>query len=723
MPLPLPNLDTRRWADLLEEGRALIPRHAPGWTDHNVHDPGIMLVELFAWLVEQDIYRLNRVTERHRRKFLSLAGFAPAPPHAAHIVLAFEPSAPALTLPAGVALETAGADRSPIRVVTLDEITIGTARIDTVVQMTEASGALYLGFATALPDTPVSFWLALEQLRSSRMERESLAAEHVSLTAHHDARTVWEFFADVGPGEWRRLDAALGEIADDTRALTLDGRVRVQLPAVAMKKRALEGDDEERYYLRCRVDAGRHDAVPVVREALVNAVAAEQAVPVAHTFVVGAAATVAGAAPAPGGTTRIRITFDADGSIQTLSFMPDVAELPDVRVLAYQAPGADAGALVLDVVPLGTSDGRPNAAFDFPDGSAHGGTIEVWTLEGDAWRSWELRVDLDGSSRTDRHVSVTPDARAIVFGDGERGRIPPPGSTIVARFRVTLGAAGDVAPSTPWMLADVPANRQLVSDFVAVRDAVAAHARPRGSTRGGADAETVDHAAGRAAEALWAHERLVELAPRDGTLDQLGRDVVRARRAPERATTVLDYERLALDIPGARIARARAWANFDPAHPCLRAPGTVTIVIVPELPSGRPRPTEGLLHAARCYLGRRRIVGTRLVVAGPEYLEIGVAATVRRSGGASPARVQHAVRAALDAFFDPLRGGPAGRGWPFGRDVYRSEILQVIDDVPGVDHVLALELVPAEGEATCGNVCVAPTWLVTPGRHAIEVVA
>ena len=41
MPLPLPHLDDRRWQDLVEEGRALIPRLAPAWTDHNVHDPGI----------------------------------------------------------------------------------------------------------------------------------------------------------------------------------------------------------------------------------------------------------------------------------------------------------------------------------------------------------------------------------------------------------------------------------------------------------------------------------------------------------------------------------------------------------------------------------------------------------------------------------------------------------------------------------------------------------
>ena len=72
MPILLPNLDDRRWVDLVDEGRALIPLYAPEWTDHNIHDPGITLIELFAWLAEMDIFQLNRITDRARLKFLAL---------------------------------------------------------------------------------------------------------------------------------------------------------------------------------------------------------------------------------------------------------------------------------------------------------------------------------------------------------------------------------------------------------------------------------------------------------------------------------------------------------------------------------------------------------------------------------------------------------------------------------------------------------------------------
>ncbi|HVE87051.1 MAG TPA: hypothetical protein VND93_29555 [Myxococcales bacterium] len=72
MPLELPDLDDRTYADLVEEARRLIPSFDPLWTDHNPSDPGITVVELFAYLSELLLYRLNRVTEANQNKFLKL---------------------------------------------------------------------------------------------------------------------------------------------------------------------------------------------------------------------------------------------------------------------------------------------------------------------------------------------------------------------------------------------------------------------------------------------------------------------------------------------------------------------------------------------------------------------------------------------------------------------------------------------------------------------------
>lgn len=72
MPINLPNLDDRAYEDLVEEARALIPTYAPQWTNHNPSDPGVTLVELFAYLTEVLLYRLNRVTDANVYAFLRL---------------------------------------------------------------------------------------------------------------------------------------------------------------------------------------------------------------------------------------------------------------------------------------------------------------------------------------------------------------------------------------------------------------------------------------------------------------------------------------------------------------------------------------------------------------------------------------------------------------------------------------------------------------------------
>jgi hypothetical protein len=74
MTIPRIDLDNRTFDDLMEELRGLIPREAPQWTNHNLSDPGITLLELFCWLTEGIMYRTNRIPEASRRRFLELLG-------------------------------------------------------------------------------------------------------------------------------------------------------------------------------------------------------------------------------------------------------------------------------------------------------------------------------------------------------------------------------------------------------------------------------------------------------------------------------------------------------------------------------------------------------------------------------------------------------------------------------------------------------------------------
>jgi len=74
MSLSLENLDNKTFEQLVEEAKKRIPIYAPEWTDFNLHDPGITLIELFAWLTEMQVYRLNKVTDESYRTFLKLVG-------------------------------------------------------------------------------------------------------------------------------------------------------------------------------------------------------------------------------------------------------------------------------------------------------------------------------------------------------------------------------------------------------------------------------------------------------------------------------------------------------------------------------------------------------------------------------------------------------------------------------------------------------------------------
>ena len=104
MSLPVVNLDDRRFQDIVDEAKRMIPRYCPEWTDHNVSDPGVALVELFAWMTEMILYRLNQVPDRLYVKFLELVGielFSAVPARADLLFTLSAPQPDPVRVPAG----------------------------------------------------------------------------------------------------------------------------------------------------------------------------------------------------------------------------------------------------------------------------------------------------------------------------------------------------------------------------------------------------------------------------------------------------------------------------------------------------------------------------------------------------------------------------------------------------------------------------------------------
>jgi predicted phage baseplate assembly protein len=111
--LPVPNLDDRRFQDIVDEAKRMIPRLCPEWTNHNISDPGVALIELFAWMTELTLYRLNQVPDRMYTQFLNLMGIAPFPARAATADLTFWLSAvpdEPIIVPAGTEIAAGDGD-------------------------------------------------------------------------------------------------------------------------------------------------------------------------------------------------------------------------------------------------------------------------------------------------------------------------------------------------------------------------------------------------------------------------------------------------------------------------------------------------------------------------------------------------------------------------------------------------------------------------------------
>src|SRR6266545_2068675 len=128
MALPAPNLDDRRFQDLVDDAKRLVMQRCPEWTDHNVSDPGVTLIETFAFMTDQLLYRLNRVPDRLYIKFLELIGVRLLPPTPARTLMTFWLTAPQalhMTIPAGTAATTMRTEiEEPILFTTVSDLVI-----------------------------------------------------------------------------------------------------------------------------------------------------------------------------------------------------------------------------------------------------------------------------------------------------------------------------------------------------------------------------------------------------------------------------------------------------------------------------------------------------------------------------------------------------------------------------------------------------------------------
>ncbi len=327
---------------------------------------------------------------------------------------------------------------------------------------------------------------------------------------------------------------------------------------------------------------------------------------------------------------------------------------------------------------LGASKGLPNQTYKFVRGPVLPGQ-EIWVRErdkpnaaeaeqltawfgnqyllpdpdGDGWFvRWKEVESLYESTPSSRHYTKDVVTNEVHFGDGIRGMVPPKGdrNIVCKRYQVGGGEGGNVPPDSVTVLL------QAVPYVESVRNVFAAS--------GGCNLETIEEAKLRGPHSL---------------------------KAKSRAVTAEDFEWLAIEASNS-VARVCALPAQD-------REGEVSVVIVPKVAENhpdfldKPIPSTELLRKVRNHLADRKLLSTVLNVQRPQYRELSVQVELIVLQAAGSDRVKREIERRVRMFLHPLRGGKGGKGWPFGRPVYRVDLYHVIEDVPGVDFVDRVRLI------------------------------
>ena len=679
MGLDVPDLDDREFEALVEDARKRIPVHSDEWTDHNAHDPGITILELLAWVAETDIYRLDRITDAHVEQYLRLVGIERQPPQPATARLELDPPSTRVgrRIDAGESLR-AGVSREPSEQEsfrTTAGVTLTGAGVEAVVSQhrdgrtdntdandTEgmfyrpfgedpaAGDTLYLGFdADPFADAD-RLDLTVDFHEANLPDPASHGDEPVEFVPSH--RVAWEFYTDPDgtddhPYErWYDDDrwVEFTVLDDGTSAFYGGGTVSLSTAARHTSETLDTGADG--------ADGdGETDDPPTWTARRGSVLGLEQ-----ESYWLRCRLARREPEPAP--------PVPACGASPPSPPEPRYEVPPQFDTIRVNVVTAAHRTVVADEelerrTGAGTT-ARPDQTFFFAHAPVQSATIEVGGSE------WKAVSDFAGSGPDDRHYVLDRAAGAVRFGDGVQGTVPAADQAVVATSYVHGGGPdGNVPASVRWAFTD---------DVLSAVDVT-----PLGPATGGTAAESVEEALVRA------------------KVD---------RSTPYRAVTRDDYRYLATHTPGLRFGRAAVverGAATDGEREEGHSDRTVRVVVVPfSPPDTRPVPSDGFLEAVDCHLKRHALLSDDVTAVAPTYVGVDVVAEVRITPGYSLLDRQTAAESAVESFLDPLRGFE-GDGWPFGREVYLSELYQVLETTEGIDTVVDVSVTMGEGAALDGG--------------------
>jgi predicted phage baseplate assembly protein len=488
MSLPVTNLDDRRFQQLVDEAKRKIPQLCPEWTNHNVSDPGVALIELFAWMTEISLFRLNQVPDNFYTHMLNLIGcdIFPAKAATADITFWVSGTPQEVFVPAGTQLSSASTVGDAVVFTTLADAvitqpkpftaltTVGDDRYEDVWDELTKGPTLVECFPRS-PLTPGdAFYIGFEESLAGRVIRLDVAATAEGIGVVPDRAPIdWQVYEGTGWIE-AEIPTLVGEAtpADTTGGLNRDGSVTLIIPPV---HEPTDVNGTRAFWLRARLR----------------------------------------------GATRVTPTYQRSPQLRTLA----------VSTIGGTAP-AEHSQIITDEI-LGMSDGKPGQVFrcgSQPVLERHDGeTLVVVTDQGE--EEWREIDDFFESVGTDRVFVWDSTTGEVTFGplvrypDGsavQRGAIPPDGALLrINRYRSGGGRNGNVGAGA---LSNLQQNVPYVSGAENLRPAT-----------GGVDAEAVENAKIRGPQSLRSGGRAVTISDFERLANEANSGISRVRCLPPMA--------------------------------------------------------------------------------------------------------------------------------------------------------------------------------------------
>jgi hypothetical protein len=658
MPLPITQLDDRRFDDLVAEARQRLVSQLPELTQVVEGDPLYAITDLMAWMTETIIYRANLIPERQRQAFLNLLQIPLRPAQPARGLVAIHSSSKRAQLPAllpeanrlsagKVIVSTRGElQPTPLALRLMIKERLGASELNAMGVTLDQLRQLYqFGAQTASPFRPRSFNLGSDTLNL----QQSLDKKYYLLLHLNDKKLVAHKDKLRAQLAGKVLNIGLAPVTD------LPAEIARELPPRRLRWQLLwqpAADSQRAELLPLEV---LHDSSRGARESGVVRLK------IPTNFQTFNSEFTQDPKYAGMNNTPPEAPVDVDPNTIIAWLCLSAPDDPEFALgfMAVNAVDVVAQELVLDQV-IGQGDGRAGQVVSLGRSDVEAASLQLEVSENGIYRPWQQLANFSGASLNDRVYQFDASTGSVIFGDGIRGKRPAPGERIrAARFHAGGGASGNLpAGSVRQLLSGSAAELQVQQDW---------------PLSGGQEAESV----------AQAEQRIpAELRHRD------------------RAVTREDFIQLAQDNPLVPVGRAELIPGLmpgnSPAAIQTDVPGVVSLLVMPPAEpalGAAPRPSAGLLNDLFRYLAPRTLLGTELYVLSPQFVPVALSLSLEVMDRSNLTSILQAVEKNLLASLWPLApGGFNGTGWPLGRELDVNELRTLAGRTPGVLAINELQL-------------------------------